>query len=402
MDDSSAEPPVLAERASSRETDAEESDGEEEDNRLKLGRFAYAAPHVPRRTASKTPSPSDADTGLSEAPVERRRTERAATHRFTTDFSDKELSRILRCIACDLAWTARKSVEQKMKHIQSCAKKHGLTDDTVRSLLRNELNSLPAVSTSKSNSSVEPTTPPAPDTLLEGALKDGQKKKGRRPQVLQTVKSVTETRSDILDKARVLLEDTRSRALAATPSRAAKSSLAARVGTEVLPSTQAFSTSSVAERNALPETHVADTTQAFGPSRLGTGPASRVSGIIIAGAAIAGQSDVSLATQSAVKCAQDSSPIGEDYANDIFPATQVFAPSKLTNMSGVTDSHPSTSIDGTFPPFCANEPEPDERPADPPDDLISLHDTSSDDCLGNPHSSRRPVSVSLLTTRRHA
>ena len=139
LDDSSAEPPVLAEHASSRATDAEESDGEEEDNRLKLGRFAYAAPHVPRRTASKTPSPSDADTGLPEAPVERRRTERAATHRFTTDFSDKELSRILKCIACDLAWTARKSVKQKMKHIQSCAKKRGLTDETVAHLIRAEI-----------------------------------------------------------------------------------------------------------------------------------------------------------------------------------------------------------------------------------------------------------------------
>ncbi|OJT10172.1 hypothetical protein TRAPUB_13277 [Trametes pubescens] len=344
---------------------AADSSGDDEDGSLKLGRFAYVAPI--RRTASKTPSPTEGGSVPPDFPVATKakgKAKGAAGHRFADDFSDAQLARVLKCVSCDLAWTTRKTVAQKMKHIQTCAKKNGLSDDTVRTLLQKELDSLPPVaSTSKSATPAPAPEDAVPETLLEDLLKDAHKKKpGRRPQVLQTVKSVTDTRVTILDRARSLLQsEGPSRAISSVPQ--ASGSMAAPE-VEMPPATQVFSRSRVAAHEDRPP--AADTTQLFGPSRL-AGPSRLQGAIVRAGAEIAAQSDVSPLTQV---------PTGDlgglSDSEQPPPSTQVFAQSKLTNVRGVTRRVVTAS-----------------GSADVPDEPISIHDTSEDD-FARPSSPPKP------------
>ncbi|KAI0352892.1 hypothetical protein OH77DRAFT_1522956 [Trametes cingulata] len=333
---------------------------EGEGGSLKLGRFAYAAPVPIRRTASKTPSPTESSSVPPE-PAPAGKVKRAASHRFADDFSDAQLSRILKCVSCDLAWTTRKSLLQKMKHIQTCAKKNALTDETVRILLRKELDNLPPIASSSKSAASEPAPPAAPETLLEDVLKDANKKKpGRRPQVLQTVKSVTETRETILDKARALLQDSgTSRGSTPVPQNATKQSSITNVA-EMPPPTQMFSRSNVAARALPADEHPADRTQAFGPSRL-AGYSSRIQGAIVrTGSEIAAQSDVSPLTQVPSGSGSTDSRAVERSEEDLPPSTQVFAPSKFTNANGVARTVVAASVE-------------------PPDEPISIHDTSDEE-----------------------
>ncbi|KAL1944203.1 hypothetical protein VTO73DRAFT_3388 [Trametes versicolor] len=332
---------------------AADSSGEDEDGSLKLGRFAYIAPI--RRTASKTPSPTEGGSVPPEFPVVAKakgKAKGAAGHRFGDDFSDAQLGRVLKCVSCDLAWTTRKTVAQKMKHIQTCAKKNGLSDDTVRTLLQKGLDSLPPVALmSKSATPAPAPEDAAPETLLEDLLKDTHKKKpGRRPQVLQTVKSVADTRVTILDRARSLLQsEGPSRASGSVPQGSRNMPVPAEL--EMPPATQLFSRSRVAGRDDhLP---AADTTQVFGPSRL-AGPSRLQGAIVRAGAEIAAQSDVSPLTQ-----VPTSRREGDSDLEQLPPSTQVFAQSKLTNVRGVTRRVVAA-------PDALDEP-------------ISIHDTSEDD-----------------------
>ncbi|KAI0335528.1 hypothetical protein GY45DRAFT_1350736 [Cubamyces sp. BRFM 1775] len=334
------------------------SDSGGDDAPLQLARFAYSAPELVRRTLSKTPSPTERGSLPPEgqgAP----KAKRTASHRFAGEFADSDLSRLLKCVSCDLAWTTRKTVLQKMKHIQTCSKKNGLTDDTVRTLLRNEIDKLPPVASS--SKSATPAPPPsAPETLLEDILKDaGKKKPGRRPQVLQTVKSVTETRETILDKARTLLQNGGS-------SRAGSAALTSHNSEpgceEMPPATQVFSRSSIAAARTAPvDVHQGvDTTLVFGPSRLAA-RTSRLDGAVVrTGAEIAAHSDVSPLTQMSHDDSAARNRASSVHAQDIPPSTQVFAPSKLTNVSGV-----------------ARRVVPAD--AGPPEEHISIHDTLEDE-----------------------
>ncbi|KAI0375702.1 hypothetical protein BV20DRAFT_1047981 [Pilatotrama ljubarskyi] len=331
---------------------------------LKLGRFAYAAPNPIRRTASKTPLPTEGGS-LPPEPQAAGKVKRGASHRFADDFSDAQLSRILKCVSCDLEWTTRKTVPQKMKHVQACAKKNGLTDETVRILLLKELDNLPPVASSSKSADSEPAATPVPETLLEDVLKDANKKKpGRRPQVLQTVKSVTETRETILDKARALLQDNgTSRSSTPTAHSAAKPPSSAGVG-EIPPPTQMFSRSNVATRVPLPANDPANTTQAFGPSRLAA-YSSRLQGTVVrTGTEIAAQSDISPLTQVASGSGVGNSGVAhaDDSPEDLPPSTQVLAASKFMNANGVTRTVVAAG-------------------ADPLDEPISIHDTSDEELV---------------------
>ncbi|TBU32712.1 hypothetical protein BD311DRAFT_803422 [Dichomitus squalens] len=378
-------PPSPAPRAPLSFASDEGSDSDE--GQLKLKRFAYAAPapNPPRRTASKTPSPATQESQTPEATssaVPPAKAKRLPSHRFADEFTDFRLSRLLRCVSCDLAWTARKTVKEKMKHIQSCAKKNRLTDETVRVLLRAELAKLqPVASSSKRNSPVEPTAPSTPETLLAETVREQKKKRaGPRRQVEPTVKSVAETREEILNKARLLLQNAPNRVPPA--SRVVQQiaqSAAAPVDPEpaMPPPTQAFARSSVAARHDLPDIQPADTTRAFGASRLGVARVQQ--SIISAGAAIAAESDVSPLTQVFSRSALGSAMAAVDPADDMPPATQAFAPSKLRHASGV-----------------AREVLPAHD--DPMDEPISLNDASEDDLDLGKSSPPRPTVIEITSS----
>jgi hypothetical protein len=134
-------------------------------------------------------------------------------HPFSTDFSNAGLAKLTKCVSCNVQWTTRKTAAQKINHIQSCAKKHSFNDETIRFLIRKEIESVvgnvggTADKKGKGKSSVPPAESPTPKTFYEHIVADATpRKKGRRREAGESVRSVTATRNTILDRARVVLD----------------------------------------------------------------------------------------------------------------------------------------------------------------------------------------------------
>ena len=129
--------------------------------------------------------------------------------RAFSDIPDRDLAKVLKCVCCKLAWTTRKSVVQKVKHIQTCSKKHKLDIETVRTLLLSEIINTSDPKGKGKENPINEEKEETPRTLLEDAVVNDTtgKKKGRRPPVVETVKNVADTRSDIIARARLLLND---------------------------------------------------------------------------------------------------------------------------------------------------------------------------------------------------
>ncbi|KAG6869315.1 hypothetical protein C0993_000068 [Termitomyces sp. T159_Od127] len=185
--------------------DTIESITEEDEPKISLARFAYSGTMAKKNA-------SIISTGLfRQAPVassiaDSQRPVKKSTHRFAAHFSDSELNKVAKCVSCDVRWTARKSVIQKMLHIQSCAKKKGLTDETVQVLLRKEIESFVADNESHKGKEIGKCVDPQIQTLFEGVLAEtAPKKKARRKEAIETVQTISGTRDTILERARAII-----------------------------------------------------------------------------------------------------------------------------------------------------------------------------------------------------
>src|ERR1700722_1546152 len=100
---------------------------------------------------------------------------------------------------------ARKTVVQKMLHVQICAQRKTLTDETVRILLRQEIEKTtpdPAVNGKVTSIALRPKLTKTPKTLFEDVLDNAApKERGRRPEMLTIIRSGNETRDVICNKA---------------------------------------------------------------------------------------------------------------------------------------------------------------------------------------------------------
>lgn len=127
----------------------------------------------------------------------------------TFDLSNDNLSKVSRCVCCQVAWTVKKSGPQKLTHIRSCAKKLALKEETVRILLQTEIANcvLPLNSKGKSKAK-EPLPEAGPSTrktFLEEIVGDEPRKKAKRKQVETTLADVSTTRDSILARAQNIL-----------------------------------------------------------------------------------------------------------------------------------------------------------------------------------------------------
>ncbi|KAJ7781093.1 hypothetical protein B0H16DRAFT_1710338 [Mycena metata] len=262
-------------------SESEHSDDDEEIlPTLNLARFAFNKPRPLQRrnSASTVGSTSNSD---SQAKPPAKKTARSSSKRLEGEFSDTELKKLAKCVSCDIAWTARKSAAQKMVHIRSCAKKSGLTDATVRILIRKEIDNAPSdPGPSNRKGKTLGGVPTTHTTLLEDVVRDAApKRKGKRKEVVDTLKSASETRENIRDRAQMVF------------------------GVGPFPDGDSFIVQTQAIRADTSTTHEPCATQPFGPSRLGQQRGSK---------------------SSLLFGDQDSE--GEP---DLPPATQGFAPSKL-------------------------------------------------------------------------
>jgi hypothetical protein len=245
------------------------SSDSEDESCLKLSRFAFPAPvsgaerHNPGGL-SRAGRAIAAQTLPESSSAPKVRLKRLNVHCFSDDFSDTQLASLTNCISCNLNWTSKKTAGQKMIHIQNCAKKKFLSDETVRTLIRKEIGPF-----SNQNSPEGTVQGDKSTTFLETVVDEvSRRKKGRRQQVLGTVKSLPETRGSILGKARAVLDASiqyRDSAVRAPVSNRNQSSA------NEVPCTQAFGTSMLARRaDTYPREPLGPPqTQAFGESALG-------------------------------------------------------------------------------------------------------------------------------------
>ncbi|KAG6880367.1 hypothetical protein C0992_007778 [Termitomyces sp. T32_za158] len=189
-------------------TDNIQNNTEEDELKISLARFAYPGTMAMKKssiTSTRLSRQASASGSVGESQLPAKK----LTHRFAAHFSDSNLKKVMKCVSCDISWTTRKGVTQKMIHIQSCAKKKGLTDETVQVLLRKEIESY--VADSASHRSKETGESVDPQTLFEGVVAEtAPKKKARRKEVLETVKTISRTRDTILERARAIIMTTSS------------------------------------------------------------------------------------------------------------------------------------------------------------------------------------------------
>lgn len=94
-----------------------------------------------------------------------------------------------------------------MLHVQSCAKKRLLTDETIRTLIQAELD-IPTVPDNVPQQRTSKQPPGEPQTYFQDIVNAGEsKRKLKRTQALQTIRNVNETRNEILERAKTFLHN---------------------------------------------------------------------------------------------------------------------------------------------------------------------------------------------------
>ena len=303
----------------------------EDDNRMGLSRFTYQNPSRSQPASlSRTSSIVVVPKPAADIVAKPRKGRRAVQHRFTADFSDAQLATLAKCVCCGIGWTARKGVAQKMAHVQSCAKKFAFTDETVKILMRKEIDRTlaenPGTKAKGKGKAIDPENllPEVAKTYLEDLVGGAKpKRKGRHSQI--TVKKVVETREFTLDKARVIL------------------------GNHMLPNTSDVGGPQCQNRGFEPSCLVDQdagtweeppATQAFGESALRHRQAAD-------GGVVRKQSVFDAASTDYEEASLSSIP----------PSTQNFGPSKLAGLHGPANSSPRSqtviSLDSSLTPHSA-------------------------------------------------
>ncbi|KAJ6598915.1 hypothetical protein DFH09DRAFT_18576 [Mycena vulgaris] len=262
-------------------SDLGHSDDEEILPTLHLGHFAFTNPRPlqTRNFSSSAGSNSDTQAKASKTGA------RSSSKRLAGDFSEAELKKLVKCVSCDIAWTARKSGAQKLVHIRSCAKKNGFTDDTVRILIRKEVdNAANDAGPSKRKGKALEDAPTTRTTLLEDVVREAApKRKGKRKETVDALKSVSETRETVLSRARMLLgsglfsdENVQTQAFTTAPTIAPEPIQA--FGHSRLGQRQGSKLSLFGEQDSDGELDLPPATQVFAPSKLGAKPVTGTSG----------------------------------------------------------------------------------------------------------------------------
>ncbi|TFK75773.1 hypothetical protein BDN72DRAFT_831209 [Pluteus cervinus] len=258
---------------------------DEDDDGMGIGRFAYtktttkSKPKVTKEPPSE-PQPSIQPPETSDAGSKKKRVRIASKQQPVLDFPDAQLAKLLKCVSCDARWTSRKTVAQKVKHILSCAKKTGFSDETLRVLIKKELESIASL---PKPAAPEQSASTSKQTFFEDIVKEAAPKRRVRREQPTELRPVGEAHDTIRRKAQVVLgapvetaeEPARTQALIARPTIQAL---------DLPPPTQGFAKSSLLQNStkslfAFSGSQKSDPpsdmeepplTQAFAPSKLGS------------------------------------------------------------------------------------------------------------------------------------
>ncbi|KAK0230962.1 hypothetical protein IW262DRAFT_1453886 [Armillaria fumosa] len=343
-------------------------ENEEDEPGLNFARFAFAAKPARKASSSTIPSCAESVEALPK-PVASKKPLRA--DRFAEDFTDAQLGGLLKCVCCNISWTTRKTAAQKMKHVQSCAKKNNFTDSAVRTRIHQALESMdPEDVALKGKGKAKGQDLSVPETYFHDVIHDaGPKKRTKRVEVQGTVKTLGDTRDAILQRAETIIGHSASSTVHRLLSEEDNYGIVA---------TQHFSSSTLAGRMAANDSPMLDdpwysdsdaepypATQIFGPSKFSAKPFS-------------------------------TSP--SPSIDEPLPATQPFASSKLGSLQAVAleQSSPVSSRSSLIKPTRSLTPSSSNAPSPkfplatasgllPPDDEQPLeegyHSGLSDACL---------------------
>ena len=122
-----------------------------------------------------------------------------------SDMTKFNISRLLRCVSCDAPWTIQKGTSHKLSHITTCARKNGISSDTLRRLIERELLKMRGGTNDKVTAPSGPTEA-ASQTYVESVVAEAQpRRKQRRTDTASTLQPISQTRTAILDRAQALL-----------------------------------------------------------------------------------------------------------------------------------------------------------------------------------------------------
>ncbi|KAJ3893987.1 hypothetical protein GG344DRAFT_74477 [Lentinula edodes] len=174
---------------------------------LRLARYAHtsARANKPKTNPSHSARAMSTSSGSSRSAIVKKITAQTLVQQLSDEFNADSISRLLMCVCCNLKWTTRKSVSQKLTHFKTCAKKHGVQDDTLVELIRKGLIDSPAVQPKGKGTSIV-VDDASPKTFFDEVMHDAApKKRTRRQEVKSTVKDIAEMRNAILLKARAIV-----------------------------------------------------------------------------------------------------------------------------------------------------------------------------------------------------
>ncbi|KAJ7590822.1 hypothetical protein C8J56DRAFT_543922 [Mycena floridula] len=179
-------------------------------SKLDLARFAFKGPHLPSRPKSPKLCPSRSESSIEKMPPPaepKKKANRKDPSLFLDDISDAQLNLLGKCISCDIKWTTRKGASQKRAHIKSCSKKRAFSNDTLRLLIRREIDAAPVLTLDKGKGKLKaPEEPAIPASVFDTVVNEAApKKRAKRKEVVETVKEPTTRRESILAKAKGIL-----------------------------------------------------------------------------------------------------------------------------------------------------------------------------------------------------
>jgi hypothetical protein len=225
--------------------------------RLKLA-LANAKPSQDQTAPSPKSSSKGERTGTTALKPRNKRTA-STLSKSHFNIPESDFAKILTCVSCGARWTSRKTATQKLLHMKTCAKKQGLTEDTIQGLLHREIDKQDPGATNTGISKPHAENASAPRTYLEEVISvtTSAAKKNRSRAALPTIKDIAEAQDEIMRRAGSILgaQPSSSTAPGTRVFGSSKLALLLKPNEEPPPTTQPFQKSSLAgliQRSRIP------------------------------------------------------------------------------------------------------------------------------------------------------
>ena len=167
----------------------------EELPRSSLNKFAFRVP-LSRGTVRSTPRilpESESNESTRGTVIRNRKRARLSA----IGVSENTMSKLQRCVCCEGQWKIKKSIYEKLNHIEACAKQHAHTLEMVSILIKRELKM--TVETSKQENT------DLPRSHLEEVVQDVSKRKSRSKKESTLEEFSSQKRVDAMKRLRAIL-----------------------------------------------------------------------------------------------------------------------------------------------------------------------------------------------------